>query len=260
MIAQWIRAALKHAGMSGAELARRMTERGLTVDRAAVNKMMKEAASEKTKPRKVKAAELLAISQITGYALPNSLTLDEHIESHHIGTEDHQVEPDFPPDPDELRAAKKQARRELGPGELIEVDVIAGLGNGGTAPPIMIDGKMVDNVRATWRVPTDFLRTELRSTEQDVEILPVDGDSMIPTLQPGDRVLVNRRQNTPSPDGLYAIGGPLGTQIKRLQYVQGTTDPIKILVISDNPQHPDAELTVDEIHVIGRVICRISRL
>lgn len=183
-----------------------------------------------------------------------------HIESSQVANDDYHVEPDFPPDPDEELAARKKARRQLEPGELVEVDVVGGLGPGGFAPEIVIDGQVVDNLRATWRVPQDFLHTELRAREIDVEIFPVEGDSMIPTLTAGDRVLINRRQNQLSQDGLYAITGPTGVQVKRLQYVQGTEDPVMVEVISDNPQHSKREVPMEQIRIIGRVICRISRL
>lgn len=174
--------------------------------------------------------------------------------------DEYQIEPDFPPDPDEFIAARKKKRRGLEPGEIIEVDAIGGLGNGGLAQEIVVDGHVVDNVRAMWRVPQDFLHTELRAREMDVEILAVEGESMLPTLLPGDRVMINRRQNMLSQDGLYAIHGQTGVQVKRLQYVQGSRDPAKILIISDNPLHRADELPLDQVEVIGRVICRISRL
>lgn len=184
----------------------------------------------------------------------------EHVASEQIANGDYHVEPDFPPDPDQAKAARKKARRQLEPGELVEVDVIGGLGPGGFAPEIVIDGQVVDNLRATWRVPQDFLHSELRAREIDVEIFPVEGDSMIPTLTAGDRVLINRRQNTLSQDGLYAITGPTGVQVKRLQYVQGTDDPVMVEVISDNPMHSNRQLALEQVRIIGRVICRISRL
>jgi len=71
MLAQWVREALKHADMSGAELARRLTDRlGRSFDRAAIQKMTMTEATAKTKPRPVKADEMMAIAEITGYAPP----------------------------------------------------------------------------------------------------------------------------------------------------------------------------------------------
>ncbi|MCL8385537.1 S24 family peptidase [Xanthobacter aminoxidans] len=79
MIARWVRDAIKSAGISGAELARRMNQRGFSVDRAAINKMMLEHATTKTKPRKVTAAELIAISEITNYPLPLEQQIGDRI-------------------------------------------------------------------------------------------------------------------------------------------------------------------------------------
>ncbi len=65
MTPHWVSDALAHAGMTQAELARRLTaELGQTVDRAAVNKMT-------TGGRKVSGAELAAIARVTGYAVPD---------------------------------------------------------------------------------------------------------------------------------------------------------------------------------------------
>ncbi len=71
MLAIWVREALKHANMSGAELSRRLSERlNRSVDRAAVQKMQMTEATGKTKPRQISADELFAIAEITGYPVP----------------------------------------------------------------------------------------------------------------------------------------------------------------------------------------------
>lgn len=75
MLALWVRDALKHAGISGAELARRLTERlGRSFDRAAIQKMTILEGTQKTKPRLVKADEMMAIAEITGYPPPVEAT------------------------------------------------------------------------------------------------------------------------------------------------------------------------------------------
>jgi len=155
--------------------------------------------------------------------------------------------------------AKRADRRNLRPGEIVERDVIAGLGAGNEAPTIMIDGKTVDNVRATWTLPVEYLRTELRASELDVDIIAVNGDSMQPTLVPGDRVMINKRQIAPSPDGLYAIHDGIGVVVKRIEVVQGSS-PVRVRVKSDNPAHSSYEQPADEVRVIGRVICKVTRM
>lgn len=170
---------------------------------------------------------------------------------------------EFDPDPEfehdeNAAAAGRSHKRTLEPGEVPERNVIAGLGQGGTADGVVVDGQVLDGVRAVWRLPPDFLRTELRSREGDVDFIAVDGDSMIPTLLPGDRVMINRSQTAPSPDGLYAIFDGIGISVKRLEIVKGS-NPIRIRIKSDNPNHSTDEILATDLHVIGRVVCRVTR-
>nr|WP_281351546.1 S24 family peptidase [Microvirga arsenatis] len=123
----------------------------------------------------------------------------------------------------------------------------------------MVDGKVLDGVRAVWRLPVDYLHTELRAREAEVDFIPVDGDSMIPTLLPGDRVMINRAQTAPSPDGLFAIFDGIGIAVKRLEVVKGS-NPVKIRIKSDNPAHGTDEILAEDLQVIGRVVCKVTRL
>lgn len=168
------------------------------------------------------------------------------------------TEDEFSPDGDNHASARRLQMRTLEPGEVVERDVTGGMGFGGNAPMVNVDGKALDGVRAVWRLPVDFLRTELRSREPDVDFIAVDGDSMIPTLLPGDRVLINREQRGPS-DAIYAIHDGIGVSVKRLHIVKGSS-PVQVRIMSDNPLHgdPDVVLAAD-LNVIGRVVCRVSR-
>lgn len=64
MLSEWVKDAIKHSGLSQAELARRLTEQlKRAIDRAAVNKMTKGT-------RAVAGDEMIAIEEITGYPVP----------------------------------------------------------------------------------------------------------------------------------------------------------------------------------------------
>lgn len=66
MLNTWVRDALDHSGMSGAELARRLSSRvGRSIDRAAINKVLKGL-------RRISADELVAIADITGFPSPTT--------------------------------------------------------------------------------------------------------------------------------------------------------------------------------------------
>lgn len=170
--------------------------------------------------------------------------------------------PDDEPMPEDAAAAdaaRRAVRRELRPGEIIERDVRGGMGLGGFADQIVVDGQTADGVRGSWTVPVPFLHTELRAREHEVDIIPVDGDSMLPTLLPGDRVMIHRGALSPSPDGIFAIDDGIGVSVKRLQLVRGS-DPLMIRIMSDNPSHREDIVPADAVKVIGRVILKMSRL
>jgi phage repressor protein C with HTH and peptisase S24 domain len=172
-------------------------------------------------------------------------------------------DPDEPEaDPFEVHGAseaRRAERRELRPGEVIERDVRGGLGLGGYAGVINVDGKTVDGVQATWTMPPAFLHNDLRAREYEVDIIPVDGDSMIPTLLPGDRVMIHRGATAVSPDGIFAIDDGVGISVKRLQLVRGS-DPLMIRIMSDNAAHKEDVVPAEAVKVIGRVILKMSRM
>lgn len=165
---------------------------------------------------------------------------------------------EFVEDEATVAAARRHELKALGPGEVVERNATAGLGYGGQAPPVVVDGQVVDEVRAVWRLPVDFLHTELRARESDVDFVAVQGDSMIPTLLPGDRVLINRQHTAPS-DGLFLIHDGIGLAVKRLEVVKGSS-PVRIRVKSDNPLHSTDEIEASQLAVLGRVICKVTRL
>lgn len=140
-----------------------------------------------------------------------------------------------------------------------EVDVRGGMGGGGLMALEVnhVDewGNSVaaDNVRATWELPNDYLRHELRVAPSKAYLIEVRGDSMSPTLETGDRVMIDTADTVPAPGGVFALFDGLGVVVKRLEHVPMSDPPI-IKIISDNPHHGIYERTLEEIRIIGRAI------
>lgn len=86
---------------------------------------------------------------------------------------------------------------------------------------------------------------------ESMSLIKVSGDSMEPTLLDGDLVLVNHSRNTIAPQGgIYAISINDEIMIKRVQRVY----PDKLLIISDNKNHPPFEMAAENVRVNGKVI------
>jgi hypothetical protein len=86
-----------------------------------------------------------------------------------------------------------------------------------------------------------------------LSIVRVEGDSMSPTLNPGDEILLDLGDCADRlRDGIYVLRVDDALVVKRL-----ALNPMgrRITVQSDNPAYPDwPDCGIDEIHCIGRVI------
>ena len=86
-------------------------------------------------------------------------------------------------------------------------------------------------------------------------VLDTNGDSMAPTIMSGERVIVDTGHKTPTPDGLYAIRDTFECiVVKRLQLLRSSR-PTRVKIISDNPNHPSEEIPLNEVEIVGKVLC-----
>lgn len=103
-------------------------------------------------------------------------------------------------------------------------------------------------------------KTSESSRASNVAAIPVQGDSMEPTISNGDVVFVDTRHRVPSPPGVYALADEFGGVIvKRLEVISRPSDEeVTIRISSDNPRYNDRALTLADIHIIGRYIGRFT--
>ncbi|MDE3016218.1 MAG: LexA family transcriptional regulator [Pseudomonadota bacterium] len=95
-----------------------------------------------------------------------------------------------------------------------------------------------------------WIRDHLHATASDLRLLSVRGDSMEPTLCHNDIILIDTTRKTPSPPGIFVLFDGFGLTPKRLEYIDR---PMRLRVISDNPQYSTYERGIEEISIIGRV-------
>lgn len=126
-----------------------------------------------------------------------------------------------------------------------ELDVRASAGGGLLGE----NEKMV----AEWQVPSGVVRGYSTAPAAELRIITVMGDSMEPTLQPGQRVLVDTGDRKPSPPGIFVVWDGLGLVIKRVQMVPHS-EPPKVKITSDNVKYETYERSLEEAYIQGRVI------
>jgi phage repressor protein C with HTH and peptisase S24 domain len=150
------------------------------------------------------------------------------------------------------------------PGGRPEIDVRPGAGEGSIGAPVVAltsHGAVTGHkVVGEWVVPDAFYRHELQAHPSSSVFMPVLGDSMSPTLHPGDRVIVDTKQNVFGVDGLYVFDdGDSEPRIKRLSKVL-FSKPESVTIISDNPIHPPQTVPLSDMRILGRVVGRVSKL
>lgn len=109
-----------------------------------------------------------------------------------------------------------------------------------------------ERVKGPWPFPRTYLR-ELGVTPASAFVCEVQGDSMEPTLRPGDRVLGDRGDRNPGKPGVFVLWTGDGVAVKRLARIPAT-DPPELDILSDNPQFPSYRVRMDAIDVVGRVV------
>jgi hypothetical protein len=148
-------------------------------------------------------------------------------------------------------------------GALPEIDVKLGAGSGVVGDTINLpvgDGAVSGHpVVAEWLIPEEYLRNEAKASPRQTLVMEVIGDSMVPTYQPGDRVLVDLAQSSMRSDTVYAISdGYTEPQIKRLQRVP-FSDPPQVIIISDNSNLERFTVELERLSIIGRICGHIAR-
>lgn len=132
-----------------------------------------------------------------------------------------------------------------------EVRVVAAAGGGAVAE--------YEPLGDDWYFPVAWLRHELRAKAADLKIISIDGDSMEPVLEAGDKVLIDTSRVAPSPPGVFVLHDGLGLVAKQIEYVPNT-DPPTLVIKSANPRYQDYERTMDEVRIVGRIIWFARRL
>jgi phage repressor protein C with HTH and peptisase S24 domain len=110
-----------------------------------------------------------------------------------------------------------------------------------------------ETVIDTWQIPAAIIRAYSSAPASDLRIIAVMGDSMEPTLQPGQRILVDTGDTKPSPPGIFVVWDGQGLVVRRVALLPHS-DPARVKITCDNPKYDPSERTIDEAHIRGRVI------
>ncbi len=122
-------------------------------------------------------------------------------------------------------------------------------------------GMSEDKVRGEIILP-DVILSGLKFAKNGggVHWIEVEGDSMFPTLWPGDVVAVNTGRISIAEGGVFAVQERATSEIlvKRVDYAEGA--PNLIQLISDNLKYAIRRESPETVRIIGRVVAKIGRV
>lgn len=134
---------------------------------------------------------------------------------------------------------------------------ISAASGGGTVIEGEKDGEL-------WGFPAEWARVELRAAPSELRIITIVGDSMACQDDPlclysGDKVIVNTAMRDPSPPGAFVIFDGIGLVAKRAEIV-ANSDPARVRISSANKAYQPYERTLEEAHIVGRIVGTWRRL
>lgn len=163
------------------------------------------------------------------------------------------VEPEDMPGP-----PKRLTFADAGTVSIAELDVQGAAGQGADGNFEITQADMADSVVGQYSFPAAGFRQAFGANASEVIVAEVRGDSMMPTLYPGQKVMVHIQDRRPTPPGIFYVWDGMGLVIKRVELIPGSNPPT-VLIKSDNPKYETYERTVDEAHINGRVILGFTR-
>ena len=101
--------------------------------------------------------------------------------------------------------------------------------------------------------PPMLLRRITSAPTSSLRLITISGDSMAPTLEDGDMVMVDTGRTSPSPPGIFVLNDGVGLVAKRVDAVPNSF-PQQLRLSSDNPAYSNYQRRIDEVRILGRVV------
>ena len=145
---------------------------------------------------------------------------------------------------------RRKRRKNAGKAAVTEVEVEAAAGPGAWNEEFVME-------KGRWQLPEGMIRHEGDADPAALRILRVRGVSMEPELKDGDRLLVDTARRLPAAGELFVLWDGDGLVVKRVVPSPGTGT---LTLVSANPDHPDYDRRADDVHIVGRVLWKLTRM
>lgn len=102
-------------------------------------------------------------------------------------------------------------------------------------------------------LPERLIKVDLMGEPHHFLLMPVEGPSMSPVLESGDRILVDLRKKNPAQPWIFVVHDGLGYVAKWVEHI-AHSDPPSVRISSENARFKSYDVTLDEARILGRVV------
>lgn len=134
-------------------------------------------------------------------------------------------------------------------------------GQGVVLPPLAPQG-VADGAMAAdegWVLPATVLASRTRGRPENIRIFTVQESAMAPELLPGETVLVDLSDVTPSPPGIFVVADGLGHVIRRCAHIPQSKPP-HIRLSAVDTAYEAYTVPLEKAGIVGRVIAKLQWL
>ena len=101
-----------------------------------------------------------------------------------------------------------------------------------------------------------MIRHEGGASPADLRILRVRGNSMEPEMGDGDGVVVDVSRRLPATGEIFVLWDGTGLVVKRVEALSASG---ALRLVSAHPDYPSYERSAYEIHIVGKVLWKVTR-
>lgn len=136
-------------------------------------------------------------------------------------------------------------------------------GNRYVLEPLVTDGMAdhggADGDSGQWVMPASLFANRTRGPAAQIRVFTVSDKAMIPDLMPGENVLVDMADTTPSPPGFFLLSDGVGHIIRQCAIIPGSR-PALLRLTALNGAYEAYELPMSAHPLSGRVIAKLQWL
>lgn len=133
-----------------------------------------------------------------------------------------------------------------------EIELKGAVSEKGARESILQEGGAA-KVRAIFGFPAIGFRDVYGADATSVRIIEVRGDEASPEMAPGQKVLIDTSDVTPSPPGIFIVWDGLGMVVRRIQFL-AHSEPPTVRIAPINPIYLPYDRPLGQSFIQGRIV------